>query len=1546
MPDYYDLSSSDLTQNWDPTYITTNDTWPATSSIVGYLGDIDSGSPTGLDPRLLTGPNLGAVDVVANQTNGNPSSGGVLEVTVGGNTMIGLNGSGTADAPSLVLYLDATGREHVTLSFDAIDTDSVDNSVQQLNIQYRTSPGGAWINVPEGYFSDISGTGTQTTAVSVTLPVDANNSGTLEVRIMTTNAGGNDEFIGVDNIVVSSQPAAVDLHPGTLSVDDVIVTEGDGGTTDMVFTVTRAGGSDGEVSASWSIAHGTTDLADFAGATSGTITFAPGETNRTITIQVAADTAVEPTEAFTLQFANPTGGATITDGNGTGTITTDDLPPIANVWINEFHYDPSSQPETGEFIEIAGQAGIDLTGYRVVLYNGNGGTPYAPSGGSPSGIVLTGTLGETANGFGFASVSAPGLQNGAPDGIALVDNYGRVVQFLSYEGTMTATSGPAAGLTSTDIGRFEDQATPGTSLQLTGTGSIYGDFTWTYGNSSTSGGSNAGQKFLSGTDQGQIRLDNAQVVEGDSGQTALVFTVHRSGGFVTEASVEYSIEFGTADAGDLPEGTPLTGSVTFAAGEFTQTITVPVSGDTAAEYNQWLYVQLGTVTGNAAVVDATGVGTIINDDPLPLTIMEIQGETHFSEFDGQPVITSGIVTAVAPTGFYMQDPNGDGNASTSDAIFVHTGNSPSVAVGDEVNVTGRVSEFGSGLPVTQISVTGTGFGVTAASSGNALPEAVLVGAGGLTPPTENIDSDGLTIFNPSVDGADFWEALEGMLVSIDSPQVVLGSNAYGETNVVASHGDGATGLNGSGGVTISEGDNNPEMIQIDDSLLGLDSGYVANHTTGDQLATVTGVLGYSFNHYELLLTEVPETTLDVTLEPETVEFTGDANFMTVASFNVENLGPEDEKYDDLADQIVHNLGSPDVIALQEVQDNDGPGNGTDWSADENVQHLIDAIFAESGIQYEYVEIVPTAPTGGEGGGHIRNGYLYRVDRVDFVEGSLETISDPSYSNSREPLLATWEFQGQQITTINVHFYARSGGDPLWGADQPPAISGDDRRTDQTAPVGEWINEHLADDPGMNIAVLGDWNGFYWEEAQTQLTDAGLVNLQVALLPEEERYSYLFDGNAQLFDNILVSGGLLGGAMVDGVHINAYFGNAQTSDHDPQVAAFLLGTAPTDVALDNATVDENLPAGTVVGTASAVDAATDTLTYTLVDNAGGLFAIDAATGVVTTTAALDHEASASATITVRVTDAAGQSSTQAFSLAVADVNEAPNAVADAVTVNEDATTANLWGQLLGNDSDPDDDDAFTISSVNTSGTLGTVLFDAASHSLRYVADNDSFDALAPGATATDSFTYTVTDTAGLSHTATVTMTVTGIADGITVDGKNGNETIDGTAGEDRLFGNNGNDRLNGGSGHDLLEGGRGIDQLYGGVGNDTLVGGQGDDMLSGGAGSDVFVFGTASGQDVVLDFDRLNDSIRLDDGQSIVGSRVTDVNRDGHSDLVLDLSGKETVTLLGVQSLEGIEIETASVPVDTMSALSLQRHFVTPFNDAAFHWGPLDAPSWL
>lgn len=157
----------------------------------------------------------------------------------------------------------------------------------------------------------------------------------------------------------------------------------------------------------------------------------------------------------------------------------------AAVFINEFHYD-NPGIDAGEFIEVAGPAGTDLSGYSLVLYNGAGGAMY-------STFPLAGILPNFMNGFGTASIPAPGLQNGSPDGIALV-NGTTVVQLLSYEGTFVATNGPALGMTSTDIGVFEDGSTA-TSLHLVGTGRAYNDFTWALSNAATPGFINDGQAF-------------------------------------------------------------------------------------------------------------------------------------------------------------------------------------------------------------------------------------------------------------------------------------------------------------------------------------------------------------------------------------------------------------------------------------------------------------------------------------------------------------------------------------------------------------------------------------------------------------------------------------------------------------------------------------------------------------------------------------------------------------------------------------------------------------------------------------------------------------------------------------------------------------------------------------------------------------------------------------------------------------------------------------------------------------------------------------------
>ncbi|HWQ84874.1 MAG TPA: ExeM/NucH family extracellular endonuclease [Anaerolineales bacterium] len=160
------------------------------------------------------------------------------------------------------------------------------------------------------------------------------------------------------------------------------------------------------------------------------------------------------------------------------------------VFINEIHYD-NTGTDAGEAIEIAGPAGTDLTGWSLVLYNGTGGVVYDTD-------PLSGTIPNLQNGFGvlFFTYAVNGIQNGPPDGLALVAPGNAVVQFLSYEGTFTAVGGPADGLLSEDIGVFENGSEPlGLSLQLTGTGSLDGDFTWTAPDTSTFGAVNTGQTF-------------------------------------------------------------------------------------------------------------------------------------------------------------------------------------------------------------------------------------------------------------------------------------------------------------------------------------------------------------------------------------------------------------------------------------------------------------------------------------------------------------------------------------------------------------------------------------------------------------------------------------------------------------------------------------------------------------------------------------------------------------------------------------------------------------------------------------------------------------------------------------------------------------------------------------------------------------------------------------------------------------------------------------------------------------------------------------------
>jgi len=210
------------TQDWSNTgLITTNDDWSGVPGVIGYRGD-GLTSANDVNAQIVLGQEVPlVVDVNANQTNPNTfTTGGVTEFHLT-NPAVALTGSGTADAPYIVFHINATGFSSINVSYNIRDLDaSTDNAPQQVALQYRVGETGSFTNVPAGYVADAT-TGpslaTLVTPVNVTLPAAADNQAQLQVRIITTNAAGNDEWVGIDDVSITGSPVVVDDLPEVAS---------------------------------------------------------------------------------------------------------------------------------------------------------------------------------------------------------------------------------------------------------------------------------------------------------------------------------------------------------------------------------------------------------------------------------------------------------------------------------------------------------------------------------------------------------------------------------------------------------------------------------------------------------------------------------------------------------------------------------------------------------------------------------------------------------------------------------------------------------------------------------------------------------------------------------------------------------------------------------------------------------------------------------------------------------------------------------------------------------------------------------------------------------------------------------------------------------------------------------------------------------------------------------------------------------------------------------------------------------------------------------
>lgn len=289
-------------QSWSATgAITANDVWTGVTGTQGYLGqDITTG--TGTDPRtLLTESALPSdTDVVANQTVTTISTGGVAEFEISDPT-IALQGSGTADAPYVAFHLDLTGETNVTFAYTARDLDVADDAVQQVALQYRVGSSGTFTNLAAGYIADATsgGSATQTTTRSVLLPAGVDDKPSVFVRVLTTNAVGSDEWVGIDDISVTSAggPSALGLTdpgPQTATVGAPITP----------VTLTPSGGTSPYTFAATNLPAGVT-LDPATGEIAGTPTKA-GTSSVTATLTDAAGA----TASVTFRFAvSPAAGA-------------------------------------------------------------------------------------------------------------------------------------------------------------------------------------------------------------------------------------------------------------------------------------------------------------------------------------------------------------------------------------------------------------------------------------------------------------------------------------------------------------------------------------------------------------------------------------------------------------------------------------------------------------------------------------------------------------------------------------------------------------------------------------------------------------------------------------------------------------------------------------------------------------------------------------------------------------------------------------------------------------------------------------------------------------------------------------------------------------------------------------------------------------------------------------------------------------------------------------------------------------------------------------
>jgi predicted extracellular nuclease len=854
--------------------------------------------------------------------------------------------------------------------------------------------------------------------------------------------------------------------------------------------------------------------------------------------------------------------------------------PTSTVFINEIHYD-NTGADAGEFVEVAAPAGTNMANYSVVLYNGSGGAVYDTD-------ALSGSTINQQGGYGTVSISYPsnGIQNGSPDGVALINtSTNTLVQFLCYEGTFAGVGGLANGITCTDIGVAEaGTEVAGLSLQLQGTGATYGAFTWNaVPIANTQNAPNTGQTFTGGPPVLTLNIGDVTQAEGNAGPTAFIFTVSLTGGTAPAGGVTFDAS--TADGTTNPANAPgdytalvnQPGSIS--SGNTSTTVTVQVNGDLTTEANETFFVNITNVT-NATAGDVQGLGTIVNDDVTLTPIHTIQGSGTTSPLSGS-VSTRGIVTGVKTNGFFIQEPDAtiDADPNTSEGIFVFTSSAPPAAavIGNLVQVTATIQEFipsadPTSPPATEL-ITPT---VGQISTGNPLPAAITITAAETTQPSETT--------NP----VDSLEEYEGMRVTVPSLTVTgptqgtitESSATVASTGIFLGVVTGVARPFREPGIAISDPvpapnpanvprfDENPERIRVDsDAQPGTTA---IDVTAGTIITNITGPLDYGFRAYTIDPDAATPPLVGAQAGSVAVP-TPTADELTITSFNMERFfdTANDPNTSDpiltaaafnrrvaKASLIIRTVQKlPDVIGVEEMENlstlqavatqvnNDvvgGGGSNPNYVAYLSEGNDIGGIDVGFLVKESRVTRYSVTQLELPGCDHLTPSTCYNY--VDPNTGSLDIMND------RPPLVLIASIPRTAggllgFTVIVNHLRSLNSVD-----DNTVAGTGTvgarvrEKRRQQAEFLANYIQGRQTANPTEKIITLGDMNAFRVNDGyvdsigtilgtpapanQVVLPSADLVNPNqtdlVDTLSAAQQYSYNFDGNAQTLDHIIVN----------------------------------------------------------------------------------------------------------------------------------------------------------------------------------------------------------------------------------------------------------------------------------------------------------------------------------------------------------------------------------------------------------------------------------------